>query len=187
MDSNGKTCWVTQIKELLCKNGFQYIWTNQYVDNIRCFLSSLKQRMIDSFLQAWTASVRDSERFTLYRTFTDDFFCVDRILDIDVPCFRKALCHLRFGVLPINNNKHRYSNSMADKMCPFCLIVVEDEIHFVQHCPMYSNIRNDINIDICGIRLCNLMDRKHLHFAKAIAKFTFLAMKYRQRLLDSQL
>jgi len=185
LDSNGKNCWVTQVRELLCKNGFQYVWNNQCVHDVRGFLASLKQRLIDTFLQDWHASVRDSDRFALYRSFTDDFFSYDTISDIDVFCFRKSLSQLRFGVLPINSNRYRYSKNEADKMCPFCLNVTEDEIHFIQHCPVYSGLRKNTNLDICDIPLSNLLNRQYLQLTSVMAKFTFLALKHRHRLLEA--
>ena len=40
---------------------------------------------------------------------------------IEIYCFRVGLCQLRLGVLPINNNLHRYSACAIQRNCLFCV------------------------------------------------------------------
>jgi len=56
-------------------------------------------------------------------------------------CFRVAITQIRFNVLPLNNNVHRYSKSFRDKYCPFCKNQIEIEQHFVFMCNAYDDIR----------------------------------------------
>ena len=187
LDSNGKKCWITQVKELLCNTGFQYVWLNQSVPNANEFVSVLKQRLIDTFLQEWNASIRDRETYILYRQLNGDFGCTNCIFQIGIYSFRASFIQLRLGVLPINNNRYKYGTNTVDKMCPYCKDKLEDEIHFVQHCPLFAGLRNRFCNEAVTLPLQRLIDGKSVQIASSVAKFTFLAMKRRQRFIDAML
>ena len=117
LDQKGKRCWATEIKEMLQKAGYGYVWFNQGVHNPAQFIKVFRQRLIDTFKQEWSAAIRNKERYVLYSKITDDFGICAYINNIDIYCFRVALSQLRLGVLPINNNMKRYSNNVAASMC----------------------------------------------------------------------
>ena len=185
LDSNGTRCWVTQVRELLCSVGFQYVWLNQSVRNENEFISALKQRLTDMFIQEWNVSIRDRERYSLYRQLKHDFFSKSYSFKIGIFSFRAAIIQLQLGVLPINNNRFRYGNNPIDKMCPFCKNTIEDEIHFVQRCPLFVNLRNRFCREADTLPLPMLIDGKRLQLTLNVAKFTFLAMKRRQQFIDN--
>jgi hypothetical protein len=74
LDRNGKQCWVTQVKEILCTSGFAYVWNNQGVEHVLPFLKQLRQRLIDMYCQEWSATLRDKDRYSDYRLFKDTVF-----------------------------------------------------------------------------------------------------------------
>ena len=45
MDESEKKCWVTQVKNVLSKNGFYCVWFQQGVGDEKKFLCELKQRL----------------------------------------------------------------------------------------------------------------------------------------------
>ena len=49
MDNNGKTCWASEIRNILSKCGFHFVWLQQGVGNVNAFLKIFKQRLIDFF------------------------------------------------------------------------------------------------------------------------------------------
>ena len=51
MDESEKKCWVTQVKDVLRKNGFYCVWLQQGVGDENKFLCELKQRLTDNFIQ----------------------------------------------------------------------------------------------------------------------------------------
>ena len=51
LDDVGKHTWASEIKLLLYRYGFGYVWVSQSVGNIEVFLSLLKQRLGDTYLQ----------------------------------------------------------------------------------------------------------------------------------------
>ena len=37
-DENGKQCWASEVRELLCKTGFYFVWLQQGVGDVKSFL-----------------------------------------------------------------------------------------------------------------------------------------------------
>ena len=141
LDNNGKKNWVTQVREILSTTGFYFVWHNQRIQHVNSFLSQFKQRLVDIFIQEWSSTIRIKERYTLYSTLIPYFGNVSYLNIIDIYCFRVALTQIRLGVLPINSNMKRYSVNLKEMMCPFCENVVENEVHFLNVCPMYNDLR----------------------------------------------
>ena len=50
-DENGKQCWATAVRELLCKTGFYFVWLQQGVGDVKSFSYVFKQRLLDMFTQ----------------------------------------------------------------------------------------------------------------------------------------
>lgn len=61
---------------------------------------------------------------------------------------RRAYTMLRIGVLPLQIETGRYSRPstpLEDRKCTLCnLDCIEDEKHFLQVCPLYSDLRTSI-------------------------------------------
>jgi hypothetical protein len=72
-DQNGKRCWATEIRELLFRTGFGFVWMNQGVQDIGGFLKVVKQRLLDMFMQEWSSTIRNKERYIMYSIIKDDF------------------------------------------------------------------------------------------------------------------
>ena len=51
MDENEKKCWASDIKNILCRSGFYFVWLNQGVEDVKIFLAVSKQRLVDIFIQ----------------------------------------------------------------------------------------------------------------------------------------
>jgi len=141
LDNSGKQCWVSKIREILCLTGFNIVWLQQGVGDVKKFLSIFKQRLIDMFIQEWSGTVRDRDRYQPYRSFKTIFVKESYVLDMENYCFRVAITQLRFNVFPLNNNVHRYSESIHDKFCPFCKNQIENEKHFVLFCATFEDLR----------------------------------------------
>ena len=64
-------------------------------------------------------------------------------------CHRKALAKFRCGVAPINLELLRYNGTpYNERFCPFCPNIIEDELHIVNDCQMYDDLRNQFFHDI---------------------------------------
>ena len=135
--SSEKHSWVFYMKNCFDSFGFSDVWLNGGVGNIQAFLKCFRQRMIDCYLQEWSAKLRDSERYSTYRTFKISLCREMYLSHLTIAKFRNVFVKFRLGISEINNNK-RYS--LVTKNCPFC-DSIEDEIHFLVHCPKYSDLR----------------------------------------------
>ena len=47
LDQRGKETWVTKVRLCLLQNGFGYAWINQGVGNMKLFLKTVKNRLVD--------------------------------------------------------------------------------------------------------------------------------------------
>ena len=118
LNENGKQFWATEVRKLLCKTGFYFVWLQQGVGDVKSFLYVFKQRLLDMFTQEWTSDIRDKERYEMYRSFKV-MFGAEKYF-IDIYCFKVVLTQFRLGVLPINSNMYRYSDCPTNKNCVFC-------------------------------------------------------------------
>ncbi len=62
-----KQNWASLVKKLLSDLGFYYVWIAQGVGNVNKFLSILKQRLTDNFIQNWNSRLLESSRSIFYR------------------------------------------------------------------------------------------------------------------------
>ena len=60
--NNGKQCWASDIRMNLMMYGFGYVWINQGVQNINCFLRVYKERISDYWKQGWDDRIQECDR-----------------------------------------------------------------------------------------------------------------------------
>ena len=51
MDENEQKCWASDIKNILCRSAFYFVWLNQGVKDIRPFLAVFRKRLVDISVQ----------------------------------------------------------------------------------------------------------------------------------------
>jgi hypothetical protein len=159
---------------------------NQGVGNVTSFMRLFKQRLVDMFIQEWSAAVRDRDRYETYRSFKYVFASELYLTDIDLYCFRVAMTQLRLGVLPINNNMFRYSDSPTSRNCPFCVNTVEDEHHFLFVCPQFTDLRSKYLVCLAStLTVSTVLSWKDSIRCSSISKFVFLANKRRSMCVDA--
>ena len=64
-----KVNWVFLVRDLLSQLGFHYVWLQQGVGNEHAFLSEVRQRLNDNFIQNWSSRIHDSSRAISYITY----------------------------------------------------------------------------------------------------------------------
>ena len=90
-DENGKQCWATEVRELLCKTGFYFVWLQQGVRDVNSFSYVFKHRLLDMFARSglltsetkkdmkcidlpsyvWSRKIFISYRYILFQSSTD--------------------------------------------------------------------------------------------------------------------
>ena len=72
------------------------------------------------------------------RTYETEQYCFSRL----TPKHRSAFATFRCGVAPVRIKTDRYEGlELNRRICPLCKNGIEDEIHVMLHCPVYSNLR----------------------------------------------
>ena len=70
---NGKQYWTSRVKDILCKNGYGYIWQNPHNVNKAWVLNGLKQRLSDCFVQNWRGDMLSNGSLLIYKHMKTDF------------------------------------------------------------------------------------------------------------------
>ena len=92
MDKNEEKCWTNDIKNILYRSGFYFVWLNQGVGYIKTFLTVFRQRLVDMFIQEWSSTIREQDRY-MYRSLKSDFGTVNYSLDIDIIILLSSSLH----------------------------------------------------------------------------------------------
>ena len=133
--NNRKTNWA-----LL---GFYEVWLQQSVGDDGIFLSLVKQRLKDNFVQKWNEELNQSSRAIFYRSIAN--FEFSPYLDmITIEKFRFALAKLRTSSHRLEVEMGQWvrpeRTALENRKCKHCQ-TLEDEYHFILICPLNSNIR----------------------------------------------
>ena len=183
-DKNGKINWVSNIRNLLSMYGFYYVWLYQGVGSQTAFIKQFKLRLCDTFKQECEETIQNKERYLFYRSFKSNFNQEQYIVDIDIFCFRVALSHFRFGVLPIGSNMQRYSDEPNAMMCPKCKTKTEDEHHLIFDCPLYDDLRKRF-INSPPLPVFMLLNTYSLDRYRSLGKYLHYAMLQRKKYCET--
>ena len=138
-----KVNWASLIRDELYNLGFNNVWQAQSVGNINKFLSILKTRLKDQFIQNWNARINESSRATFYQAISD--FKLQPYLNIvNVQKFRIALSKLRVSSHRLEIEAGRWTKPnktpRENRKCTNCNCL-KDEFHFMFECTLFSNLR----------------------------------------------
>lgn len=138
-----KVNWASLVRHLLMSLGFYEVWLEQGVGNYNVFISLLKQRLTDTFIQKWQERLENSTRANFYKRIAI-FQFQPYLYKVNVQKFSQAFSRLRMSShrLEIESGRWVKPNSipMEERICTFCH-VLEDEYHFVIECPVYIDLR----------------------------------------------
>lgn len=147
LDEAGRLTWASNIKKLLFRYGYGFVWVSQEVGDINIFIKQFKQRLIDCMKQNWHGSIEDSPRCDTYKYFKT-LLNPEKYLCIDMPFLhKKAMSRFRCSSHKFKIETGRHQNiDRENRFCQFCEITehskaVEDEYHVFFVCPRYSDIR----------------------------------------------
>ena len=95
------------------------------------------------------------------------------------------MIRLRFGINELKVNKRYGSDNVTNKNCSFCPGLLEDESHFLFHCPVYSAIRQKYITEFTEMprTLNQLLETPSTFVSRHVAMYTFYALKCREKLL----
>ena len=173
--------WACSIKRCLDVCGFSYVWLNGGVVHEKAFLRAFRQRLIDCHKQEWFSKIMESDRFSTYCSFKSLLQPERYLTYITINKFRNIFVKLRLGIIDLNVNK-RYN--AVPNMCPFCPSV-ENELHFLLHCPKYQELREKYILKYFTDKvhvppLMFLLQNESMHITRSVAMYCYYAMKTRE-------
>ena len=137
----------TLLRDMLFTCGLGNFWYSQSVDNENAFLSVLKQRLTDIFIQEWWAEVNETSSHRLYKHIKTDFVYED-YLDICPNDTRIFLTKIRLSSHLFLIERGRWSRpklEFRERKCSTC-DTVEDEYHCLIECPRFAEERKNVTI-----------------------------------------
>ena len=124
-----KVNWVSTVRHLLMTLDFYAVWLGQGMGNNDGFMSALKQRLTDNFVQNWRSRLEDSSRAVFYRSVAS-FHFQPYLEHNNVYKFSQALSKLRVSSHRLEIEAGRWvtphSIPVKDRKCVVCQ-VLEDE------------------------------------------------------------
>ena len=135
--------WLTGIKSTLECNGMLSFYTNSYEGNLFIY-KRVFQVLSDEFHQNSFETIKsESSKLRTYAIFKNSIGTEKYLTDIKNPEIRRIVTKLRLSNhnLMIEIGRHRKIPKEL-RHCPFCPNLIENEVHFLFQCPVYSIMRN---------------------------------------------
>ena len=123
----------------------------------------------------------NSDRFSTYRRVKSIHVAEKYLNDITITKFRDTLIRLCFGINELKVNERYGSDNVTNKNCSF----LEDESHFLLHCPVYSAIRHKYIAEFTEMphTLNQLLETPSTFVSRKVEMYTVYALKCREKLL----
>lgn len=188
IDFPNKKSWAFHVKHILQTYGFNDVWINQGVGNVRLFINIFKQRVKDNYIQSWTQQVSESSRASSYSLFCN--FGITTYFDkVNIVKYRKALTRLRVSAhnLEIESGRWHKPNKIirSERKCRICN-VLEDEFHFLLVCPLYHELRVEYIKRFYWVRpnipkFVSLLSSENQSTLRRLAAFVYKSFELRNR------
>lgn len=184
--TNGRTNWVTKVKNILFRFGFGYVWEQQFVNNIPSFISKFESRLKTTYEQDWHASLTLSSKASAYILFKPHFGLENYIHEISISKFRVAFARFRCSSHQLRIETGRFKNEVrSDRLCLVCnQPYVEDEYHFLLVCNVYDNLRfmyipQKYHVYPSLHKFNMLMSNTNVSTVRNVAMYVYQAMRLR--------
>ena len=141
-DEAGVSNWVSEIRQLLYKNGFGFVWESQGVENEKQFVSLFIQRLKDQYLQNWHERVSLRAKLVSYIGFKTTYNHELYLYHITNRKYRRVISQFRITAHDLEIERSRYSGiDRNDRTCKLCRRTVENKFLFVLICIIYKDLR----------------------------------------------
>ena len=172
--------WAINVKNILFKNGFGYIWVNQHLGIDKSFLSVFKSRIKDIFFQNNQVEISNLSINRLYRHLNND--SNKYLFSFPNNYIRIALTKLRLSSHHLMIEKGRWNGiNYVERKCNLCNDL-EDEYHFVMCCVKYYDLRKrylpkDLINNPSMFKFISLLNSQDLVLLKKLGLFIHNALK----------
>ncbi len=138
--TTNKSNFNAQVKQILIDCNMKTLYTNLHPVDI----DRLKVIFREKDMLSWENSVKDKCKLD-FLTQIKPTLSIEPFVKLNIGRYeRSLLAQLRYGILQIQLETGRYNNEKREnRLCKICdRGVVEDQYHFVFHCPAYNDKRN---------------------------------------------
>ena len=175
--------WCQDVKHVMSCLGLSNHYENKSVRN----LSNANDRMYAYYSNIWSRNIRQITKLRTYIIFKQSFKTENYVQLKLCKNERSIPCQLRTGILPLCLETGRYiGEKVEQRLCKLCTAgAVENEIHFLLHCDLYTQIRENTFSDISRNhtelpdieRLCRIVNSQ----PRKLAKYLVCAYLLRKR------
>ena len=191
LHSRDKRNWASEICYILYKYDFGIVWESQGVGDIRLFVLEFKRRLLESFKDNWSEKINSSEHYKFYSSIKHSLVLSPYLLNIKHVQARSSLARFRLGMSPLRFRSLRFFNVPNSPLqCPFCEDSLENEVHFMLVCPLYSSLRLEY-IPVKFSRrpslsaLSRLLATINPTLSMNVALFVYYALQIRMHYIDN--
>ena len=134
--------WSSDLKKILTELNLLYLFDdNQMIDVDRA-----KQRLNNIVDDKWKNDIGQVSKLRTYCTFKNEYQAEPYVKKLLNRGHRSLLAQLRIGILPLRIETGRYQNIPPEfRLCLVCdENVCEDECHFMFHCSLYDDPRQNL-------------------------------------------
>ena len=119
--------------------------SDKYENRETCNIDYIVTKLNNVYKQSWLDKIVNQTKLRTYHTYKKEHkgevyaeTCLDR-------GDRSYIAQFRLGILPIRIETGRFKREkIEDRLCPFCVNSVEDELHFVFYCQKYIGERETL-------------------------------------------
>jgi hypothetical protein len=143
---SGPGSWASKIKLLLCSFSLSHVWQDQGSKFKSKMIKTLNLNMFADYDKQWHNLVcKPDSKLRTYGTFKTEY-CLENYFWFSCTDKRREFSKLRISAHQLRIESGRYTRPrktpLQDRTCLVCKgNSVEDETHFVLHCPAYSTER----------------------------------------------
>ena len=189
----GRENWAGDVKSILYRHGFGYVWEQQNIDDIHSFIELFTQRLCDSYVQNWNSDRNEMPKLSLYNLFKLNFETEPYLL-FNIPRrLRKYLAKFRTSSTSLEIEIGRHNGILREnRLCKLCLknnvYKVEDEFHMLLECPVYSELRKIYlgQIELSLFVFCSILKSNQPVLLISLANYICSAFEIRSQKLDEQ-
>jgi len=173
----GKT-WSWNVRQIL-KETHQEDVINDIANNAIDFRKVLHQAEVDLMnieIQRWKNELDRQPKLRFYKLFKEDYKTELYVQKCHNKSLRSFIAQIRAGVLPLQVEVGRFIQQLLeDRMCKHCK-TVEDELHFIFECPLYTQLRIEFYNNVCQfypLDELNFSERLNLFMSKPEILYKF--------------
>ena len=143
---NENLIWISNIKKHLEGNGMLCFFTNSYENKPLFIHKKIYQKLSDIFHQeAFHTISSDQSKLRTYGLLKTKIGIEKYLIDIYNPKIRTTFTKFRLSNHALMIETGRFKKVPKEqRFCPFCVNIVESEVHFLINCPTYQPLRTKL-------------------------------------------